>query len=66
MGTTKDADSAIEIDRSTTDPSGENFTAQSGARAFTLFDAFGIEHEFAISLFDSEREDPGGSPCQSS
>ena len=53
-------DSAIEIDRSTTDPSGENFTTQSGARAFTLFDAFGIEHEFAISLFDSEREDPGG------
>ena len=53
-------DTAIEIDRSTTDATGENFGLQRGARVFTAFDAFGIEHELSFSSFDTERQDPGG------
>ncbi len=53
-------DSEIEIDRSTTDPSGENTALQRGARVFTAFNAFGIEHELSFSSFDTERRDPGG------
>lgn len=53
-------DAEIEIDRSAADPTGENTSRQRGARVFTEFDAFGIEHELSFSSFDTERRDPGG------
>ncbi len=53
-------DTEVEIDRSATDPSGENTGLQRAARVFTAFDAFGIEHELSFSSFDIERRDPGG------
>ncbi len=53
-------DTSIEIDRSSFDPSGETTGEQRGARAFTAFDAFGVEHELSVSKFETERRDPGG------
>ncbi len=50
----------VEIDRSTTDNSGENETDQRGARVFAEIDAFGIDHTFSASTYSNERRDPGG------
>ena len=53
-------DAEVEIDQSTSDPSGDNFTDQRGARLFTQFSAGGIDHEFSVSKYETERRDPGG------
>ena len=53
-------DSDIEIDSSSADNSGENFSEQIGARVFASFDLFGGEHTLSYSYFDIERRDPGG------
>ncbi|PRY92022.1 vitamin B12 transporter [Hasllibacter halocynthiae] len=60
-------DATVEIDRaapSQFDPLGDaggvNDTRQRGLRAFAELQAFGIDHAFAVSRFDSDRRDPGG------
>ncbi len=53
-------DAEIEIDRSGSDPSGENFVEQTGGRVFAQIFAFGFDHELSYSVFSSDREDPGG------
>ncbi|MYM55885.1 TonB-dependent receptor plug domain-containing protein [Thalassovita mangrovi] len=53
-------DAEIEIDRSTTDNSGKNFTDQRGARVFAELATGAVNHTLSFSKFTSERRDPGG------
>ncbi|MGR3515140.1 MAG: TonB-dependent receptor plug domain-containing protein [Paracoccaceae bacterium] len=52
--------SDIEIDRSTTDSSGLNSVEELGARLFARFATGAVTHTFSYSIFDIERNDPGG------
>ena len=55
-------DGYVEIDRSSfsSDPSGEIYSDERGARVFAEIDAGGISHTLSFSRFDITREDPGG------
>jgi vitamin B12 transporter len=53
-------DNELEIDRSATDNTGENFTEQVGGRIFARVEAGGIDHEVSYAAFSTDRSDPGG------
>ncbi|MGH1356127.1 MAG: TonB-dependent receptor plug domain-containing protein [Thalassovita sp.] len=53
-------DGSVEIDRSSSDNSGQNFFTQTGARVFAEFETGGVSHEFSVSGFEVDRRDPGG------
>jgi vitamin B12 transporter len=53
-------DGDVEIDRSSVDNSGQNFFTQRGARVFAEFETASIMHEFSVSTYESDRQDPGG------
>lgn len=53
-------DGAVEIDRSTTDNTGENYFEELGARIYGELVTGNVTHTFAYSYYDIERRDPGG------
>ena len=53
-------DGASEIDRSTTDTSGQNFVDELGARVYGELVTGNVTHTLAYSYFDIERRDPNG------
>jgi len=53
-------DGALEIDRSTTDNSGQNFFEELGGRVYGELVTGNVTHTFAYSYYDIERRDPDG------
>jgi len=53
-------DGALEIDRSTSDNTGQNFFDELGARVYGTLLTGNVTHTFAYSYYDIERRDPNG------
>lgn len=53
-------ESVLEIDRSATDNSGQNFSDELGARVYGELVTGNVKHTLAYSYFDIERLDPNG------
>lgn len=53
-------DGDVEIDRSATDNTGQNFFTQRGARVFAEFETAAVTHTLNYSAFETDRRDPGG------
>ncbi|MCX7567420.1 TonB-dependent receptor [Sulfitobacter sp. F26169L] len=53
-------DGVLEIDRSTTDNSGQNYFEELGARVYGELVTGNVTHTLAYSYFDIERRDPTG------
>ena len=57
-------DGSVEIDRSTTDNSGQNFFEERGARVYGELVTGNVVHTLAYSYYDMDRRDPTGFTTQ--